>query len=377
LTGACRSLLHPLTADGEAPLYAPVSQTGPILDVREISRRLGGVAALDGVSLSVEPGQVVCLVGPSGCGKSTLLRTIAGVEEIDSGTISITGQTVAGGGAWVEPEHRMVGFMVQDYALFPHLTARQNIRFGLRRLAKAARADRGEEIIERLGIRALADRYPHQLSGGEQQRIALARALAPQPSIVLMDEPFSNLDPSLRDSIRQQTLELIRSLEATAIIVTHDPEEALSTGDLVALMHEGKIAEMGTGESLYRNPKTPYAAGFFSQLNRLPAKREGAVAVTALGAFPAHQDLSEPLELLVRPQALMLGQTGIPATVVDRAFLGEFVELKLAVEGLESLLVLRTGHDGSVAPGQSVRVGVKPGEALLFGSATSERAAIT
>jgi iron(III) transport system ATP-binding protein len=354
-----------------------VSQTVSILDVRGVSRRLGGVAALDGLSLSVEAGQVVCLVGPSGCGKSTLLRTIAGVEEIDAGTISITGRTVAGNGAWVEPEHRAVGFMVQDYALFPHLTARQNIRFGLGKLSKAERVDRGEQIIERLGIGSLADRYPHQLSGGEQQRIALARALAPQPSIVLMDEPFSNLDPGLRDSIRQQTLDLIRSLAATAIIVTHDPEEALSTGDLVALMDKGKITQVGTGESLYRRPRTAYAAGFFSQINRLPARRDGTMAVTALGTFPTEHDLPEPLELLVRPQALILGEIGAAATVVDRAFLGEMVELKLALEGLDRPLILRTGHDEAVVPGQAVRVTVKPDEAMLFGSATSERASIT
>jgi iron(III) transport system ATP-binding protein len=341
-------------------------QPPPALSLDQVYRRLGNVAALDGVSLTLGEGEIVCLVGHSGCGKSTLLRAIAGVEQIDAGTISLVGRVVTNATTFVEPEHRNVGFMFQDYALFPHLTARANIGFGLRSMEARQRGRRIAETIDKLGIASLADRYPHQLSGGEQQRVALARALAPQPSVLLMDEPFSNLDPGLRASIRQETLTVIRALGITAVIVTHDPEEALSTGDSVALMHKGRIVERGTGEAVYTRPRTPYAASFFSQVNRIPARRLDDRVETVLGAFPLPSSPSAEVEVLLRPQSLHLAAQGVPATVLRRTFLGEMEELQLSVDGLAHPLILRSSRRSGVSEGQSVELFVARDEALVF-----------
>lgn len=339
--------------------------TSSILVLEQVARRLGQVAALDGVSLSVGEAQIVCLVGHSGCGKSTLLRTVAGVERIDSGSVTLAGRVVSDVTTFVEPEDRNVGFMFQDYALFPHLTARQNIGFGLRAMDRQRREARIGEVVERLGIGALAVRYPHQLSGGEQQRIALARALAPQPSVLLMDEPFSNLDPGLRDTIRRETVALIRGLGITAIIVTHDPEEALSTGDWLALMRKGRIVESGVGEKVYARPLTAYAASFFSHVNRIPARAVGDRVESALGVFAAAA-AGGKLELLVRPHSLYLSPEGVPARVVERAFLGELEELSLKVDGIDAPLVLRSSLRSGAAVGQTVHLSVKRDEVMVF-----------
>lgn len=338
----------------------------PMLALDSVSRRFGEVAALDGVSLDILPGQVVCLVGHSGCGKSTLLRAIAGVESIDGGRIVIDGVTVSGDGIFVEPEHRRVGFMFQDYALFPHLSVRQNVGFGLARMNRADRDARVDTIMERIGITALADRFPHMLSGGEQQRVALARALAPQPGVLLMDEPFSNLDRGLRDKVRKETLSLIRSLGITAVIVTHDPEEALAVGDMVALMQKGRLIEAGTGEMMFKMPRTAYAAAFFSQVNRIPAELAEGALRTPIGTFPVTAATPNKPLVYVRPQAIRLGETGAEALVVGRHVLGELEELSLQVEGLNEPLIVRSTNHYAVAEGQKVRLSVDARDVMVF-----------
>jgi iron(III) transport system ATP-binding protein len=353
-----------------------MSKHKPILRLENVSRHFGHVAALDGVSLQIEPGEIVCLVGHSGCGKSTLLRTIAGVENIDDGTVVLAGATVSGADGFVEPENRNIGFMFQDYALFPHLTARQNIGFGLKAMSRKEVEARVDDIISRLGIEALAERYPHMLSGGEQQRIALARALAPQPRILLMDEPFSNLDRGLRDTIRRETLALLRGLGTTAIIVTHDPEEALAIGDKVVLMHKGKVIESGTGDAIYSFPQTAYAAAFFSQVNRIPARRAGDWLDSALGRFPAPCGSSGPLQLFIRPQALRLSEDGTAATVRARVLLGEIEEVTLEVVGLNDPLVMRTSALRGLEVGQSVAITVDAKDVLVFAADETARSAL-
>lgn len=225
-----------------------------LLSVHGVSRRFGDVVALEDVSLSIRSGEVLCLVGQSGCGKSSLLRIIAGVDEPDEGRIILDGAEIAGPGSHVEPEARRIGLIFQDYALFPHLDVRDNIQFGLRKLSRAEAFARGDVMIERFDLRNLTHRFPHMLSGGEHQRVALARALAPTPHVLLMDEPFSNLDRKLRDGVRDETLTLLRSLGTTVVMVTHDPEEALSAGDRVALMRAGRIVQTGSGRDLYEYP---------------------------------------------------------------------------------------------------------------------------
>ena len=338
----------------------------PTLAVEHVTRRFGQTLALDDVSLTVGAGEIVCLVGHSGCGKSTLLRVIAGIERIDSGRLVIDGQVVNDGDVFVEPEHRQVGLMFQDYALFPHLTARQNIGFGLMRLRRDEAERRIDTIIETLGIGALADKYPHMLSGGEQQRIALARALAPEPAVLLMDEPFSNLDYGMRDFIRRQTLGLIRRLGMTALIVTHDPEEALAIGDRVVLMNNGKVVETGSGEAVYRFPRTPYAASFFSRVNTVPARRVGDWLESPVGRFPARPEHGAAVRLFIQPRALAPAETGVPALVRSHAMLGEMEEWSLVFDGLDEPLVMRTSVRHDIAVGSRINVAIDPHDVMVF-----------
>lgn len=365
-------MLHPQAADHESRCMS--DQSRPILELDLVSRRFGDRYAVREVSLDIRRGEVVCLVGPSGCGKSTLLRLIAGVDVPDSGRILLDGQEIAGPSRFVEPEDRRVGFMFQDYALFPHLTVRDNILFGLRHLPKPRAGAQADSIIRRIGIGELAARHPHELSGGEQQRVALARALAPQPLVLLMDEPFSNLDRRLREHVRMESLATLRDADATAVIVTHDPEEAMSIGDRVVLMRAGQVVQIGTGYSLYDRPGSIYAARFLGPCNQIPARIRGGCAETVLGAFPA-PGFAEgaPAVVCIRPKALFpvaicdeRRGADLRGTLVQRSFLGEVEQLTLRVEGLDAPLRLRTSQRLDTLPGEIVRFGVDAGQAIVL-----------
>jgi iron(III) transport system ATP-binding protein len=345
---------------------ATMTSPRTVLKLDDIRLNFGDVVALDGVNLTVTDGEIICLLGHSGCGKSTLLRAIAGVEIASRGTITLDEATVFGPGQFVEPEHRRIGFMLQDYALFPHLTARQNIAFGLKKMAKPDAKNRVDELSTRLGIEHLLERYPHMLSGGEQQRIALARALAPRPHVLLMDEPFSNLDRGLRDRLRTEVMALLRGLNTTAIIVTHDPEEALAVGDRIVLMHKGKIIEQGRGSDLFNAPKSAYTAEFFSRMNRIPAARDGQWLNTALGRFPAPDTPTEVSEIFIRPRALSFGAKGITATIISHAVLGEIEEWHIAVPELPDPILMRTSQRYKLSPGDSAKLNVSEDELLIF-----------
>lgn len=216
---------------------------------------VAGKTILEDVTLDVDPGSVLCLLGPSGSGKTSLLRIAAGLARQNRGCVSIDGRIVDNGKVFVPPENRGVGLVFQDYALFPHLTILQNVEFGLTALSKSEAREQAMLVLSRVGLEDRANQYPHILSGGEQQRVALARALAPRPGILLMDEPFSGLDSRLRETVREQSLELLRETRSTAIIVTHDAEEALRVGDQIALIRDGKLIQEGTGHNLYYHPK--------------------------------------------------------------------------------------------------------------------------
>ncbi|MEL7105576.1 MAG: ABC transporter ATP-binding protein [Pseudomonadota bacterium] len=276
------------------------------LTLNGVTRRLGGRSVVDDVSLQVAAGQVTCLLGPSGCGKSTTLRLIAGVDRPDDGLIEIDGTPVSASGAFVAPEHRGVGLMFQDFALFPHLSVRDNVAFGLKggRTERFARAD---EMIERVELTPHAGDFPHHLSGGEQQRVALARALAPRPKVMLMDEPFSGLDNRLRDGIRDQTLAILKDEGAAVLLVTHEPDEAMRMGDEIALMRDGKIVQQGAPYDVYNRPIDRDAAAFFSDLNGIDAVASGERVETAFGAFdaPGFAD-GTPMQVVIRPQHLRI-----------------------------------------------------------------------
>lgn len=245
--------------------------------------------AVDRVSLTLHQGELLSLLGPSGCGKTTLLRLIAGFERTKTGQIDLANLTVDGHGAWLPPEQRDVGIVFQDYALFPHLTVYKNVAFGLkqksRRLSDREIRLRAMDAIALVDLQGLEHRYPHELSGGQQQRVALARALAPRPNLILLDEPFSNLDVEVRLFLRQKVREVLKSTGTTAVFVTHDQEEALAISDRVGVMRQGHLEQIGTPEELYQQPASRFVAGFVTQANFLPARRQGQLWQTEVGSF--------------------------------------------------------------------------------------------
>lgn len=334
-----------------------------------VTQRFGTVTALDQVSLTVAPGEIVALLGHSGCGKTTLLRLAAGVERPSAGRVLLEGRDVSSPASFVEPEARGVGLVFQDYALFPHLSVRENVRFGLRGYGNAEADATALRAIARVGLADLAEAYPHMLSGGEQQRVALARAVAPRPGVLLMDEPFSNLDRRLRDVVRDETMALLQEIGATSIIVTHDPEDAMRVADRIVLMQQGGIVQTGTAEELYRRPASLFAARFFCDLTEIEAVVRNGAVDTPLGRFAA-PDLAEGANAVVgvRPQAIRLVPKGfcLPARVVTRRFLGEVDHIELAVGGLDKPLVARLPLRGSVAEGEDVGIDIAMDEVLVF-----------
>ena len=335
-----------------------------------VSKSFGRRTVVDGVSLETRPGEILSLVGASGCGKSTLLRLIAGLERPSAGTIAIAGRGVAGPGVFVEPERRGVGFIFQDYALFPHLTVAENVRYGLRGTPRAGASARAEEMLERVGLSGFGERHPHMLSGGEQQRVALARALAPRPSLLLLDEPFSNLDRRLGDRVRARTLALLRELGAAAILVTHDPEEAMASGDRVALMRDGKLLQIGSAEELYNRPASRDAADFFAAASALPGKRSNGHVETRLGVFPAPPVIGEgetaAVYVRARSVRLVSASEGVAARLLARSFVGHGYELLLAVDGVEEPIRAHVTPSEAEGLGDTVHIRVNPAEGLVF-----------
>ena len=329
----------------------------------------GDTESVRGVTLQIAPGEVVALIGHSGCGKTTLLRLAAGLERPTSGRVLLDGLEIAGPQTFVPPEKRGVGLMFQDYALFPHLTNLENVMFGLRGLPRADAERQARQSLDRVSLGPLANEYPHMLSGGEQQRVALARAIAPRPAVLLMDEPFSGLDRRLRDTIRADTLAILREARATCLIVTHDPEEAMRMADRIALMRAGKLLEVGLPAELYQHPKSLFAARFFSEMNELTGTvREGRVE-TPLGLFDA-PGLAEGTAAVVciRLPGIRLRPSGdcIPGRIVARRSLGVVDLFEIVVNGLEAPILARVREGGDRAPGDDVGVDVDPAEVLVF-----------
>ena len=278
----------------------------PRLETKHLMRRYGGQLVVDDVSLEVMPGQVTCLLGPSGCGKSTTLRMIAGVEMQDEGEIWVDGKLICDTVFRVPPERRHIGLMFQDFALFPHLSVGANVAFGLSG-DKGEIGRRVEELLNRVGLGSYTDKFPHELSGGEQQRVALARALAPRPRIMLMDEPFSGLDNRLRDGIRDETLDILREQDTAVLLVTHEPEEAMRMADQIALMRDGRIVQQGAPYNIYNAPVDRDAVAFFSDINVIRGRVEGSLVQTAFGQFlaPGVHEGNE-VDIVIRPQHMKI-----------------------------------------------------------------------
>jgi iron(III) transport system ATP-binding protein len=315
-----------------------------------ISHRYGGPPVVDAVSLELRAAEVTCLLGPSGCGKSTLLRIAAGVERQAAGEVRIGGRVISDARLHLPPERRGVGLMFQDFALFPHLTVERNVGFGLGGTG-AEKAARVAALLERVGLGAHGERYPHELSGGEQQRVALVRALAPRPPILLMDEPFSGLDNRLRDGIRDETLDILKEEGTAVLLVTHEPEEAMRMADRIALMRAGRIVQAGAPFTLYNHPVDKEAAMFFSDINVVHGVVRDFCTDTPFGRFltPGLADRAD-VEIVIRPQHLKIdfdrnGSGPLPTAADGVPARGRVVRARFV--GNQSIVELAMDHDGS------------------------------
>jgi iron(III) transport system ATP-binding protein len=288
---------------------------------------------VDQISFSLQQGELLGLLGPSGCGKTTLLRIIAGFEQPSSGTVELAGQIVNCSTCWIPPEKRNTGMVFQDYALFPHLNIKENIAFGLKRKNHLGSGNsrqidkRVAEVLSLVGLAGLEKRYPHQISGGQQQRIALARALAPQPALILLDEPLSNLDAQVRHRLREEIRCILKAAGTSAIFVTHDREEALAISDKIAVMRQGKLEQLGTPEAIYTQPASRFVAEFVTQANFLAATRQGNTWLTEIGELECQSlqlpDSCTTGELMLRQEDLILRPDEEAKVIVkERQFLG-------------------------------------------------------
>ena len=305
-----------------ASAVRPAIGTGATVELKGVIKEYAGQRALNGIDLTIAPGEFIALLGPSGCGKTTALRALSGLESVDGGTIHIDGTNVVD----VPVNRRDIGMVFQSYSLFPHMTSLENVEFGLR-MRKVATADRKARALEALEMVGLSDkghRYAHQLSGGQQQRVALARALVTRPRVLLLDEPLSALDAKVRVQLRDEIRRIQTDLGITTLFVTHDQEEALAVADRVAVMREGQIEQIGSPEELYTSPATPFVANFVGLSNRVPGElvdRTVSVHGEQLAVVGEIQ-ANGAVIAFIRPEDVVFDTTGIEATVVGSSFLG-------------------------------------------------------
>ncbi|WP_254529667.1 ABC transporter ATP-binding protein [Natrinema gelatinilyticum] len=346
-----------------------------VLELDGIAKHYGSEEVIGNLSLSVREGEILTLLGPSGCGKTTTLRLIAGLEKPAAGRVTLQDETVSGDGQFVPPEERNVGVVFQDFALFPHLSARENVAFGLQDRNKADRGNRVDDLLDLVGLEAHGDHYPDELSGGQQQRIALARSLAPEPEMLLLDEPFSSLDVDLRVEMREEVRRILKETGVTAISVTHDQEEALSISDRVAVMNDGTIEQIDTPQRVFQQPESRFVAGFLGHASFLPGDVHGDSVDTALGRVLrddvhglAHQYDGSTVDLLVRPDDV----TAYPATgdesdgrVVYRRYLGPTVLYRVELDSGDTIECMHN-HSDQIDLDERVRVRVTADHELAW-----------
>ncbi|MER8232514.1 ABC transporter ATP-binding protein [Streptomyces sp. NPDC094049] len=314
-----------------------------------------GGRVLDGLDLTVGEGEMAAVLGPSGCGKTTLLRVIAGFVAPDAGEVVLGGRTISGPGVHVPPERRGVGIVAQEGALFPHLSVARNVAFGLVGAGRAERRARTAELLALVGLGEYGDRMPHELSGGQQQRVALARALAPRPALVLLDEPFSALDSALRAGLRSDVRGALRAAGATAVLVTHDQEEALSVADRVAVVRDGRVAQCGTPQELYARPADPWVASFVGEAVLLPGSARAGTVTTALGAVSVGDAQEGEGTVVLRPEQLRLVPHGDAAAARGRVS-------EVRFHGHDALVLVEVGGAGTVTVRTPGPVEVRPGD---------------
>ena len=349
------------------------SETRPSLEVRleNLTRRYGTTTALDGLSLTMAPGELVALLGPSGCGKTTALRLLAGLEDADSGRVLIGGKDVTN----VPANRRDVGMVFQAYSLFPHMTALQNVMFGLQlhKVGSQERRERARQMLELVGLAAHANKFAHQMSGGQQQRVALARALAIRPKVLLLDEPLSALDAKVRSRLRDEIRRVQLEVGITTLFVTHDQEEALAIADRVGVMQSGKLEQLGPPTEIYSRPATPFVAEFVGLTNRIPGEvKFGNVEVRGTQLPLVQRDVpTGPAIALVRPEAVTITENGdasggpLVGTVIAVAFLGATSRVTVDLGDITVLAQMPTSAASDYPAGSKVRLALRPDPVLV------------
>jgi len=347
-------------------------RAGVEVRLENLVRRYGAVTALDGLSLTLAPGELVALLGPSGCGKTTALRLLAGLEQADEGKVIIGGSDVTD----LPTNRRNIGMVFQAYSLFPHMVAWENVAFGLqmRHIATAERKKRALEMLELVGLERFANRYANQMSGGQQQRVALARALAIRPQVLLLDEPLSALDAKVRSRLRDEIRRVQLEVGITTLFVTHDQEEALAIADRVGVMQSGKLEQLGPPTLVYSRPATPFVADFVGLTNRIPGevKSGGGVVVRGTQLPLVQQDVpTGPVVALVRPEAVTIagsadGDSGpLVGTVIAVAFLGAISRVTVDLGDMTVLAQLPTAAASDHPAGTRVRLSLRPDPVLV------------
>jgi putative spermidine/putrescine transport system ATP-binding protein len=353
---------------------AAAARAGVEVRLAGLRREYGSVVALDGLDLTIEPGQLVVLLGPSGCGKTTTLRLLAGLEDADAGTITVASKDIT----HVPANRRDMGMVFQAYSLFPHMTALENVAFGLRlrHQGKADRRRRAQEMLDLVGLSKQADRYAHQISGGQQQRVALARALAIQPQVLLLDEPLSALDAKVRAQLRDEIRRIQLEVGITTLFVTHDQEEALAIADRVGVMKDGRIEQLGPPTDIYSRPATPFVAEFVGLTNRLAGTVSGST-VTVRGRDLPLVDVSTPpgpVTALIRPEAVTVasddsGEAGpLTGTVIATTFLGATSRVTVDLGDTRIMAQLPTSEAHGLPAGSRVTLTIRPDPVLVAGA---------
>ncbi len=334
-----------------------------LLELHTISQRYGNKTVVHDVSFNLNRGDIGCLLGPSGCGKTTALRCIAGFEHVDSGTIVLANRIIAGKGIHIPAEKRHIGMVFQDYALFPHLTAEENIAFGIQHMSRNQRRKRVDEMLELVQLREFAKIYPHELSGGQQQRISLVRALAPRPKLLLLDEPFSNLDVALRERLCADVRDILKLEQATAILVTHDQNEAFMIADYVGVMNHGVIQQWDASYNLYHRPKNRFIASFIGEGVFLPGVviNDHRVAIelgVIEGEFESPSPVGTNVDVLLRPDDIIHDDDSpLKANVCAKAFRGAQILYTLRLpSGAEMLSLVPSHHNHNIGEPIGIRL---------------------
>jgi len=342
------------------------------VEINNLSHSINSHEILRNINLRLEKDKIACILGPSGCGKTTLLKLIAGLEKVNVGEIFLNNNKVSSPLKHIPTEKRKVGFLFQDYALFPHLTVKENLNFALKNINKIKHDI--DEIIEIIKLPNSLQKYPHELSGGEQQRVALARAIISQPDFLLLDEPFSSLDLNLKEEIRDDTLHLLQKSNVTVLVVTHDPFEAMFISNKIYIMKKGgKIIQSGTPQELYNNPINSYVAGFFGETNKFRGLVKNSQVKTPIGNIQTPKEMeSTQVEIHVRPQAIKLHQeltpvNGVKGTVVASKLMGSYSFVHISVLDTNNEIIHVHSHmPPSFSPEQSSAVGIEVDKNQIF-----------